>query len=256
MRTGTSEWAVRWAPLPDAPLRLFCVPHSGGGAATFRRWAEVLAPDIELVAIRLPGRETMFREPPCRSVEEAVPPLLEAVAPLLDRPFAWLGHSMGAVVAFEACRAVGRVADPGLLRRLIVAARPAPHLVGDPPVLHDAPVEEFLAGLNGLNGTPAELRADERMIRTFLPTLRADFRVVETYEPLPGPMLDCPVSAYGGLDDVVATADQLAGWSKYTSAESTVEMFPGAHFFVHEHYEEVIGRIAGLLRPVREAEAR
>jgi len=256
MRTRTSDWAVRWTPAPDAPLRLFCVPHSGGGAATFRRWAGYLAPEIEVVAIRLPGRETMFREPAFHHAEEAVPPLLDAVAPLLDRPFAWLGHSMGAVVAFEACRAVGRVADPGLLRRLVVAARPAPHLAGDAPVLHDAPTEEFLAGLDALNGTPAELRADERMLRTFLPTLRADFHIVETYAPGPGPLLECPVSAYGGRGDAVATAEQLAGWSDYTSGPCAVEMFPGAHFFVHEHRELVLDRIAALLAPVREANAR
>jgi medium-chain acyl-[acyl-carrier-protein] hydrolase len=114
-----SSWAVRWRPEASGSTRLFCVPHSGGGAATYRRWADWLAPDIEVVAVRLPGRETRFREPPYRSAHDAVPELLTAVKPLLDRPHAWFGHSMGALIAYEACRAL----DPRLVTRLVVAGR-------------------------------------------------------------------------------------------------------------------------------------
>jgi len=240
-----SSWAVRWRPDDSASARLFCVPHSGGGAATYRRWADWLAPEIELVAIRLPGRESRFREPPYHSAHDAVPDLVTAVKPLLDRPHAWFGHSMGALVAYEACRAL----DPELVTRLIVAGRPAPHLADDGPPLHDAPAPQFLAGLHQLNGTPAELQRNERALEAFLPTLRADFAVVETYRPRPGPPLACPVSAFGGTSDPVASREQLAGWQQYTTAGCTVRIFPGAHFFVHEHPDLVLPALASELAP-------
>ncbi|BCB84572.1 thioesterase II family protein [Phytohabitans suffuscus] len=248
--SGTSDaWAVRWRSVADPSLRLFCVPHSGGGAVTYRRWAERLAPSIEVVALRLPGRETRFREPPYRDIAEVVPPLLDAVAPLLDRPQAWFGHSMGAVVAYEASRRV----DPTLVRRLVVAARPAPHLADDGPPLHDAPTEDFLRGLYAMNGTPERLAQDRQALLTFLPTLRADFAVVETYEPLPGPRLSCPVTALGGTTDPVASEEQLAGWRRYTTAECAVRMFPGGHFFVHEQTDAVLAALTADLLPAGDA---
>jgi surfactin synthase thioesterase subunit len=238
------RWAVRWWPAPGAPCRLFCVPHSGGGAVTFRRWARRLA--LEVVAIRLPGRETRFREPPFHRVEDLVPALLEAVAPLLDRPHSWFGHSMGAVVAYEVARAV----DPALLRALVVAARPAPHLADDGPPLHHADTERFLAGIRELDATPPEVTRNEGALRTFLPTLRADFAVVETYSPRLGPPLSCPIFAFGGTTDTVARRDQLAGWERYTTAGCTVRMFPGGHFFPHERADLVLAALAAELAPM------
>ncbi|MEU6357164.1 alpha/beta fold hydrolase [Streptomyces sp. NPDC047072] len=251
--TGTlDDWAVRWYPSPDAPLRLFCVPHSGGGAATYRDWARRLAPDIEVVAVRLPGRETRFREPPYHSVDQMIPDLLAALSPLLDRPHSWFGHSMGALVAYEMCRALG----PERATRLVVAARPAPHLADDGPSLHDAPTDDFLAGLHALNGTPEELRGQRGALLTFLPTLRADFAVVETYAPRPGPLLSCPVVAYGGSDDAVASYEQLAGWDSCTDAGCSVRLFPGGHFFVHEHPDLVLPALAAELARTEETSDR
>jgi medium-chain acyl-[acyl-carrier-protein] hydrolase len=115
--------------------------------------------------------------------------------------------------------------------------------------LHDAPASQFLAGLRRLNGTPGELQQNEKALTAFLPTLRADFAVVETYTPGPGPLLACPVSAFGGTSDPVASRPQLAGWERYTTAGCTVRMFPGSHFFIHEHADLVLPALAAELAP-------
>ncbi|MET8544820.1 thioesterase domain-containing protein, partial [Kitasatospora sp. NPDC004799] len=106
------EWAVRRRGRPPARLRLFCLPHAGGGAAAFRSWAQHLEPEVEVVPIRLPGRESRFRERPHDRLGDLLPPLLRDVAPLLDGPHAWFGHSMGAGIAFEVCRALRRHGRP------------------------------------------------------------------------------------------------------------------------------------------------
>ena len=52
-----TDWEVRWHPAKHAKVRLVCLPHAGGGSVAYQAWAVDLAPDIEVVAIRLPGRE-------------------------------------------------------------------------------------------------------------------------------------------------------------------------------------------------------
>jgi len=227
------EWAVRWRPLRQARLRLFCLPHAGGGAAFFRSWAQRLGPEIEVVAIRLPGRENRFRERPYDRLDDLLPPLVRSVAPLLDRPHAWLGHSMGAGIAFEICRTQRRLGLPDPVR-LLAAASPAPHLPRRETPVHNASAPELFVRLGQLQGTSSEALRNEALLNVMLPTLRADFAVAETHVHRPGPPLDCPITVYGGQSDESAVEEELDAWCRHSTADTTVRIFPGGHFFLHE----------------------
>lgn len=235
---GADGWGVRWRPTPGARLRLFCLPHTGGGAGTYRSWAHRMPPEIELVAIRLPGRETRFREPPFTRLDELVPRLVTAVRPWLDRPHAWFGHSLGTLVAFEACRFLARSGLPAPLR-LQVAGKPAPHLPARHPPVHAAATPDLVNRLRLLGGTPAEL-LDEAVLGVLLPTLRADFALSETYVCRPAPPLDCPISVFGGAEDPLTTVAELQAWHGYSTAAGTLRMFDGGHFFPHEEQEQLL----------------
>lgn len=236
--TEGDAWGVRWRPTPGARLRLFCLPHTGGGASTFRSWADQLPSAIELVAIRLPGRETRFRERPFTRLDELVPALVTAVRPWLDRPHAWFGHSLGALVAFEACRILARRGLPAPVR-LQVAGKPAPHLVPRQPPVHAAPTAELVDRLRLLGGTPAQL-LDGGGLGVLLPTLRADFAVAETYVCRPAPPLDCPITVLGGDRDPLTTVAELDAWRQHSADGGTLRIFDGGHFFPHEISEEVL----------------
>jgi medium-chain acyl-[acyl-carrier-protein] hydrolase len=244
--TLSTGWCVRWRAAPAAGLRLFCLPHAGGGASAYRGWAERLAPGIEVIAVRPPGRETRFREPPFTRVEDLVPELLDAVEPWLDRPHAWYGHSLGALVAFEACRAVRRRALPDPVR-LLVSGRVAPHLPLRHPPVHDAPAAEFTERLRRLDGTPREVLDDPRLLAALLPMLRADLAVSERYRYRAEPPLDVPISAYGGLGDAYAHGSEVGAWRRHTTAGCVVRMFPGGHFFPHETVAEVLPAVVADL---------
>ena len=239
---GPADWGVVWRRAPEARLRLFCLPHTGGGAVTYRWWAQQLAPAIEVVAIRLPGREARLREPPLTRLADLVPALVQAVEPWLDRPHAWLGHSMGALIAFEACQLLRRrgLAEP---LRLIVAGRRAPHLADREPPVHDAPAADLVARLRELNGTPREVLEDSAALSMLLPMLRADYAVSETYRWHPAPPLDCPISVLGGTDDPLATTEELRAWRQHTTASRTVRVFGGGHFFLHEARTQILPAI-------------
>lgn len=238
-------WGVRWRPTPGARLRLFCLPHTGGGAGVYRSWAHQLPPDVELVAIRLPGRETRFREPCFTRLDELAPALVTAIRPWLDRPHAWFGHSMGALIAFEACRTLARRNLPAPVR-LLVAGKPAPHLAPRQAPVHAAPTEELVDRLRLLGGTPAEL-LDGGALSVLLPTLRADFAISETYACHPAPPLDCPITVLGGARDPLTTVAELDAWRQHSAVGGTLRMFDGGHFFPHESQEEVLPVVAADL---------
>ncbi|MFU8852181.1 thioesterase II family protein [Micromonospora sp. SL1-18] len=237
-----AQWGVVWQRAPEAQLRLFCLPHTGGGAAVYRWWAQQLAPAVEVVAIRLPGRETRLREAPYARLADLAPALVDAVEPWLDRPHAWLGHSMGALIAFEACHLL-RHRDLPQPRRLFVTGRRAPHLADREPPVHDAPAPNLVARLRALGGTPREVLEDDATMSALLPMLRADYAVSETYRWRSAPALDCPISVLGGADDPLTTVDELQAWRRHTTTECTVRLFAGGHFFLHEARARILPAI-------------
>ncbi|MFI2437499.1 thioesterase II family protein [Streptomyces sp. NPDC018693] len=228
-----TDWEVRWHPAPGARIRLLCLPHAGGGALAYRAWARALAPDIEVVAIRLPGRESRFREEPFSRLGDLVPGLVKDLAPLLAEPHAWFGHSMGALIAFEACRA-SRALGLGRARRLLVSGRPAPHLPLRGAPVHAAPMADLVARLRANGGTPDEVLEDDVAMAALLPMLRADYSVAETYAHRPDEPLDCPLSVFGGEQDPLVTPQELAAWRRHSARGCTVRTYPGGHFYLHE----------------------
>ncbi|MCL7376734.1 alpha/beta fold hydrolase [Streptomyces sp. 35G-GA-8] len=238
-RAPGTDWCVRWAAASDAPVRLFCLPHTGGGAALYRDWAERLAPSVDVVSIRLPGRESRFRQAPYRRLDELVEALVLAVEPLLDRPHAWFGHSMGALIGYELCR---KLRELGLREpeRLVVSGRRAPHLPSRQRRFHDAPDGDLVAHLKELNGTPAEVLESPAALSALLPMVRADFAVSETYRWRADRPLDCPVLVLGGRDDALADPGELAGWREHSTADCAVLMFDGGHFYLHEEAQEQV----------------
>lgn len=230
------SWIHAAAPRPRARLRLFCFPHAGGGASSYHAWGAQLAPDIELCAVRLPGREGRLAEPPPRSMQQLVALLSDGLAPSLDRGFALFGHSLGATVAFELARSLRRHARPTPVH-LFVSGCAAPHLraarEAGTPALHALPDDVLIAGLRQLGGVPSEIMAVPELLSVVLPTLRADLELDETYVHRAERPLDCPITAFGGLEDETVARDQLEAWRDQTRARFALHLLPGNHFFLH-----------------------
>ncbi|XVV00811.1 thioesterase II family protein [Actinosynnema sp. CA-248983] len=224
----SSPW-IKPAAAPDAPVLLYCVAHAGGGAGFFRSWHDGLGPGVGLCPVVLPGRESRVRETPLTTVADIAEPLAEAVRAHADRPYALFGHSMGAVVAYEVARRLTTAPRPPL--RLFVSGRRAPHLPARRPPLHPLPPEEFVPAVAAMGGTPREVLDQPGLMRLFLPGLRADFAVNETYRPLLGPMLDCPVSALTGDADPEVEVAEVRRWAEVTTGPFRLRVFPGGHFY-------------------------
>jgi medium-chain acyl-[acyl-carrier-protein] hydrolase len=227
-----SRWLAYREVNPRARRRLFCFPYAGGGASAYRGWAAALPADLEVCPVQLPARESRLREAAFERPAPLVAALAEALQSHLDLPFAFFGHSMGAMIAFELTRELRRRGGPQPLH-IFVSARRAPQVPAREEAIHDLPEPEFLAKLRELNGTPEEVLQHAELMRLLMPVLRADFAVNETYVYRLEAPLDAGISAFGGLGDVEVTREDLALWSEHTRGPFRLRMLPGDHFFLH-----------------------
>jgi acyl transferase domain-containing protein/surfactin synthase thioesterase subunit len=234
-------WIIRPQPNPEARLRLLCFAYAGAGASIFQTWAKEL-PAIELCAIQLPGRERRFTEEPFNRLKPLIQTLVPLLKPYLDLPFAVFGHSMGALLSFEVIRELRRQNAP-LPFHLFVSGFNAPQLPDLKPPIHCLPDSQFIEKIKDLGGTPEQVVQDKKLIKQFLPVLRADFAILETYFYTNKPPFEFPITAFGGLEDRKVSQEQLAAWEQQTKAYFALQMFAGDHFFLHSAQEELLQAI-------------
>jgi medium-chain acyl-[acyl-carrier-protein] hydrolase len=244
-----SVWFPGGGLNPRARLRLFCFHHAGGGASSFRAWPGLLPTSIEVVSCHLPGHEERFREAPLLSIDELVDDIISEIRQLLDIPFAFFGHSFGAMVAFYLARGL-RTNGLDLPQRLIVSGCRPPHLPPTREPIHQLPSEQFIERLQQrYESIPEAILSDPDARDLFASILRADFTILETAVYRPEPPLACAISAYAGWDDEHVPSTCLEGWSNHTSSGQTrTALFPGGHFYLRSLPGELIRRlIADLL---------
>jgi len=223
-------------------IRLFAFPYAGGGASAFRQWNRVLPPKIDTYAIQLPGRETRFVEPKLTQFAAAIDAIVSALRPSLDRPFALFGHSLGGMLAFETARSLRRINAPSPLH-IFISGCSAPQ-VRQSKGYNKLSNAEFIQTVRKFGGMPDEILQNAELMDLFLPTLRADFSLFETYEYVQEAALDCPITAFGGLEDAEATQAELAAWNIHTTKAFRVSMFSGNHFFLHAAQNLLLAEIA------------
>jgi medium-chain acyl-[acyl-carrier-protein] hydrolase len=243
------RWFVVPRPLTDPRLRLFCFPYAGGGAFAFRGWAERVPHDVELCGVQLPAREGRFNEPAYTRLTDLVRDLAAVVGPATDVPYAFFGHSMGALVAFALARELRRanLRGPELL---MVSGRRAPQRPDPDPPIHALPMAEFLQELRELNGTPEAIFRDEELLQLLVPVLRADFEICETFEYQQERPLECPIAAFGGLVDPDVAREDLEAWSEQTNTSFSLRMFPGDHFYFVNRAAALLDELARHLEAV------
>lgn len=197
--------------------------------------------------MQLPGREKRMNEAPYSAMDELVADLTEPLDALLDRPFALFGHSMGGLMAFALARHLRATGRPQPAH-LFVSARRAPQIPDADAPIHQLPDAAFVAALvRRYNGIPRELLQNVALLRLFLPTLRADLTLIETYRYVEEAPFDFPISAFGGWEDARATQTDLCAWRDLTRGDFALRMFPGGHFFIQSERQPLVAAIAGAL---------
>lgn len=230
-------------------IRLFCFSYAGGSAAPYLPWQAALPPEIEVCAVQLPGRGPRFAEAPIRSF----PQLIETLAPIVtcvtredDLPFAFFGHSLGGLLAFELARHCQRFRLP-MPEHLFVSASNAPQYRRTRRRLHELDDDALIDALKDYNGTPPAALAHRELMDLLLPAIRADFALVENYAYRQDMPLDIPITVLAGTNDKHVASKRLCRWQEETTEACHLHWFEGDHFFIHSHQRAVLDCIRGEL---------
>ncbi|MGK5628110.1 thioesterase II family protein [Streptomyces sp. URMC 123] len=266
MTPAASRWLRVLRAVPDPRARLICFPHAGGTASFFRSWPRWLPADVEVAAVRYPGREDRIGEPCPAGMRELSDAIVSALLPLTDRPLVLFGHSMGASVAHEVALGLTEehAAPPAAL---LVSARCAPQRLR-PTGTGDLPDDELIAEVVRRGG-PVSAALDHPEVRELaLPAIRADYRLLDRYAAEvradAGVRADAdvrvgagvragrvrlatPVTAYYGERDDKLPVDDVLAWSATTDAGFAARGFPGGHFYLVPDEPALVGDVTERL---------
>jgi medium-chain acyl-[acyl-carrier-protein] hydrolase len=238
-RVESSPWLLR-RPVPAPRIRLYCFCYAGGNAASFVNWQPLIDQRIEICAVQLPGRGSRFTEKPFDDLGSLIAVLTNVLAQQPAMPFAFFGHSLGGLLAFEVTRAM-RNAGQALPLHLFVSGCSAPRYRSPSKGYHRLDDDALLAVLQQYNGTPPDILAHRELMALLLPTIRADFALVEKYAYREEPLLNVPMTVLGGkVDAAIESPQQIHGWLEETSAPGRVRWFKGDHFFIHSEQHAVL----------------
>ncbi|HEV2640020.1 MAG TPA: alpha/beta fold hydrolase [Actinocrinis sp.] len=218
---------------------LYCFPFAGGTSAYYADWATLFTGPIELVPIQLPGRGPRMAEQPVTEAAEVCDALAAVIADCPTQPLLF-GHSMGAILAFEVARrldpaargAGSRAVPPRPARHLFVSGRPAPAIARPVQPVSALPRPELVRVLRDYGAAGEDILEHEELLDLLLPTIRADFQLIEGYRYLAGPPLSCRITAWCGDSDPDVSPEVMRGWGEQTSAGFEFSVRPGGHFFL------------------------
>jgi len=230
-------------------LRLFCFPHAGGGASSYRSWKAKLEDLFEVACVQYPGHEGRRSERLATSLTELVATLATDLKPALSGPFVLFGHSMGAVVAFELVRWLRNAAHANALALIVSGARAPQYRLNHKPG-PDPSAGEFLAQLQRLGGLPVEVESNRRLMDSVLPTLAADAALYRRYSYQAASPLAIPILAFGGISDPQVSAEDLDAWRAQTTGRFEMQQLEGGHFYHREREEELIARLRSFSKTI------
>lgn len=233
------------------PRKLYIFPHAGGSPQYYVPFAKAFSTDIKRIAVQYPGRSGTHDLASFTSISELADRVCQMVTPgeRSDDEVAFFGHSMGALVAFEVARRFEVAGNP--IAALFVSASAAPGRIGYEYIPESD--RGLLDAVSEMTGVNPEFLENEEFAAKILPTLRG-LKAISNYDCPPDATVSCPIFAFFGAEDEVATEEKVAPWSERTTAEFTARVFtdPGHHFYLNDHLPELVGdiekKIASLCR--------
>lgn len=221
---------------------IFMFPYAGGSASVFKKW-QVYFKGFEVFAAQYPGRENRINEKPIDKFDEILSNLYDSISKFIftGSRYYLFGHSLGTKIVYELVLKIkeNKLRMP---EGIIVSAGKAPCFKEENPIyyLED---DEFIKGINRFSGTPSEIIENNDIMKIFLPMLRADFILDETYVNPNITKIDVPILGLMGTEDKELTIEELLKWKEYTSQDFSYKYIEGGHMFINTNTEKVASEI-------------
>jgi surfactin synthase thioesterase subunit len=231
-------------------ILLFCFPYAGGSAIVYNNWKATIDRSIRLKPIELPGRGMRFKEPFYKSMHEANDDVYNQIKPEIDHlPYMFWGHSMGSLIAYELHYKITANGHAPPAHIFFSGMKP-PQIPSELKNTNAFTDDKFKQVMVKLGGTPPMFVRDKRLAKLFLPIMKADMAMAQTYayedqrEPLA-----CNIDVFYGKNDDLTPAEDIRAWQQHTSKKCGFHEFQGGHFFLHEHItaiSEIINNATAL----------
>lgn len=227
--------------------QIFWFPHAGAGPSSLVRGAKSVNGDFSLLAASLPGREDRYKEGFSASLDDIIGQFQKTICSEITGPYGFVGHSFGSLIAFLLAQRFAEADNPP--RFLAVQTLTSPDRIQYIQSVASKTDEEFIDYIdNRFGGIPDSLKQHKEAMELFLPIVRYDMQLLESYEfdhpdPLPIPMI-----ALGGTDDRAVSRAELDGWSLFTSESFSLRILPGDHFFPVQQMQKVLSLCAPFLQ--------
>ncbi|MDE6847880.1 MAG: hypothetical protein K2O29_02785 [Ruminococcus sp.] len=216
-------------------MNIFCIPCAGGSAYMFRKIEGLLPSDAVIIPLEIAGRGSRFNEKLNQCIEETANDLYNSIKDRTDSDYCILGFSMGGIIAYELCR---KIYDNGLKMPISVFM-----LGTEPPEFfsrteyHKLSDSDFRKKMISINGIPEELVQNSELFDVYLPALKADFKMCETYRKKDDTVrFDVNFHLINGIKDSISI-EQLELWKNYCR-KYTMDFVPGNHFFINSNLTE------------------
>ncbi len=231
-------------------LRCICFPYAGGNRSSFIRFAALVPSWLEVVVLDLPGRAERQAEPAFRQLTPILQLLLAQYQRLTPLPTLFYGHSFGARIGYEFLHCLQNAGLP-LPQLMVAAAARAPHLTTLTERYSELSDAEFIRHLAKLGDASTGWFDDAELLSQVLPALRADFRMVDDYQPTIRAPLPVRGLALCAERDPAVSAEQSQGWEMYFTEFNQQVLPQRGHFFIDTHPEEVAAILLPSLRHMR-----
>jgi surfactin synthase thioesterase subunit/acyl transferase domain-containing protein/acyl carrier protein len=220
------EWFVRPEVTEKAVCRLFCFHDAGGSSSLFEPIRKMLPDSIELISIELPGRGHREGEMMYTELKPLINDLLPQLEKLTDKPFAFFGHSMGGLIAFEMARELTKQ-NKKLPLNLFISSTPGL------TTYHKREVDHKMNDAELFTMFPHLLKiADLELQQVLLKMLRSDLHLLNNYSYTAGDPLSVPIVAVHGNDDLRVSLKQMEKWKDETASRFSLVSRPGGHRYI------------------------
>ncbi|MBO1685684.1 thioesterase [Clostridium butyricum] len=227
-------------------MTLFCLPYAGGSGTVYYRWSNYIAPSINLYPIELKGRGKIFKETFYESLKEAVEDIFNEIQDKIYDDYAIYGHSMGSLLAYELYYKINEIGAKKP-KHVFFSGYKAPNVVREKENIYTLANYDFMNKIIELGGTPEELINNKELLEIYIPIIRNDFKILETYEYKERTnKIECNISILNGKQDSINLEDILA-WKKHTSKKCRIYNLEGNHFFINNNIENIANIINDTL---------
>ena len=235
-----AKWFTVAQPRPLAMLRLFLFHDAGGSAALFDGWDHYFENDlIEVVRVELPGRGQRLNEPPYTDTAALLDDLVPAILPLLDKPYVFLGHSMGGLIAFEIMHELRKKGN-ALPEMLFISSTSGLNAYEKSQVDYTVSDAELVTLYPHLD---LSVIGDRELQQMLISILRADLQLLHSHQYRFEVPFNVPIIAIHGDDDQRVNRYQIEQWEKETFTSFRLVSRPGGHRYIEHDAEFVAGLI-------------